>query len=256
VNGLDATAAAVEVRDLTRRFGGLCAVDAVTIRVEPGARHAIIGSNGAGKSTLFSLMAGALRPTSGSVHLAGVDVSRLPEHRRAQRGLARTFQHATLFGPATVAANVALAVRQALGCAYRPWPSRLREGAVGGRVAQLLEMVGLAGRENTPAAGLSHGERRQLEVALALAAQPSVLLLDEPTAGMAAPETRRFVELVLALPASLTVVLVEHDLDVVFGLATHLSVLHLGQLLADGEPEQVRTDPAVREAYLGARSLL
>jgi branched-chain amino acid transport system ATP-binding protein len=247
--------AAVEVRNLTRRFGGLCAVDSVSIRVETGARHAVIGSNGAGKSTLFALIGGAQRPTSGAVYLGGVEVTRLPEHRRAQRGLARTFQHANLFGPATVAANVALAVRRWLGCGYRPWPDRRREAAVEGRVAQLLETVGLTGRAATPAVGLSHGERRQLEVAVALAAQPSVLLLDEPTAGMAAPETRRFVELVAALPATLTVVLVEHDLEVVFGLATHLSVLHLGRLLADGNPDEVRADPAVRAAYLDARSL-
>ena len=246
--------AAVEVRDLTRRFGGLCALDSVSLRVEPGARHAVIGSNGAGKSTLFSLIAGAQRPTSGSVHLAGVDVTALPEHRRARRGLARTFQHANLFGPATVAQNVALAVRRWLGCGTRPWPDRRREAAVRTRVAQLLEMVGLAGRADVPAAGLSHGERRQLEVALALAARPSVLLLDEPTAGMAAPETRRFVELVAALPSTLTVVLVEHDLEVVFGVATHLTVLHLGRLLADGDPAEVRANPAVRAAYLGTRS--
>lgn len=247
--------AAVEVRDLTRRFGGLCAVDAVSIRVEPGARHAVIGSNGAGKSTLFALVAGAQRPSRGSVHLGGADVTRLPEHRRAQRGLARTFQHANLFGPATVAANVALAVRRWLGCGYRPWPDRRREAAVDSRVGQLLDTVGLAARADIPAAGLSHGERRQLEVAVALASQPSVLLLDEPTAGMAAPETRRFVELVAALPSSLTVVLVEHDLEVVFGVATHLTVLHLGRLLADGDPDEVRADPAVRAAYLDARSL-
>jgi branched-chain amino acid transport system ATP-binding protein len=255
VNGVvERGPAAVEVRDLTRRFGGLCAVDSVSIRVEPGARHAVIGSNGAGKTTLFSLIAGAQRPSRGSVHLGGVDVTRLPEHRRACRGLARTFQHANLFGPATCAANVALAVRRWLGCAYRPWPDRRREAAVEGRVAQLLETVGLGGRAEVPAVGLSHGERRQLEVAVALAARPSVLLLDEPTAGMAAPETRRFVELIAALPPDLTVVLVEHDLEVVFGVATHLSVLHLGRLLADGAPEEVRADPAVRAAYLSARS--
>jgi branched-chain amino acid transport system ATP-binding protein len=250
-----AVPAAVEVRDLTRRFGGLCAVDSVSIRVETGARHAVIGSNGAGKSTLFALIAGAQRPSRGCVYVGGVDVTRLPEHRRAQRGLARTFQHANVFGPATVAANVALAVRRWLGCGYRPWPDRRREAAVEGRVAELLETVGLAGRSGTPAEGLSHGERRQLEVAVALAAQPSVLLLDEPTAGMAAPETRRFVELVAALPSTLTVVLVEHDLEVVFGLATQLSVLHLGRLLADGSPEEVRADPAVRAAYLDARKV-
>jgi branched-chain amino acid transport system ATP-binding protein len=244
---------AVEVRNLTRRFGGLCAVDSVSIRVEPGARHAVIGSNGAGKSTLFALMAGAQRPSSGSVHLGSDDVTRLPEHRRAGRGLARTFQHANLFGPATVAANVALAVRRWLGCGYRPWPDRRREAAVAARVGQLLDTVGLAARADIPAAGLSHGERRQLEVAVALASQPTVLLLDEPTAGMAAPETRRFVELVAALPSSLTVVLVEHDLEVVFGVATHLSVLHLGRLIADGDPDEVRADPAVRAAYLGSR---
>lgn len=247
--------AAVEVRDLTRRFGGLCAVDSVSIRVEPGARHAVIGSNGAGKSTLFSLVAGARRPTGGSVFLGGADVTRLPEHRRAQLGLARTFQHANLFGPASAAANVALAVRRWLGCGYRPWPDRKREAAVAARVVDLLHTVGLAGRADTPAAGLSHGERRQLEVAVALATRPSVLLLDEPTAGMAAPETRRFVELIGALPPTLTVVLVEHDLEVVFGLATHLSVLHLGRLLADGRPGEVCNDPAVRAAYLDARSL-
>lgn len=255
VSGPAAAPAAIEVRDLTRRFGGLCAVDSVSIRVEPGARHAVIGSNGAGKSTLFALIGGAQRPSSGSVYLGGDDVTRLAEHHRAQRGLARTFQHANLFGPATVPANVALAVRRWLGCGYRPWPDRRREGAVSDRVAQLLETVGLTGRAGTPAASLSHGERRQLEVAVALAAQPSVLLLDEPTAGMATTETRRFVELVQALPQTLTVVLVEHDLEVVFGLATHLSVLHLGRLLADGNPEDVRADPAVRAAYLDARSL-
>ena len=247
--------AAIEVRDLTRRFGGLCAVDSVSIRVEAGARHAVIGSNGAGKSTLFALIGGAQRPSSGSVFLGGVDVTGLAEHRRARRGLARTFQHANLFGPATVAANVALAVRRWLGCGYRPWPDRRREAAVRSRVAQLLETAGLTDRANVPAASLSHGERRQLEVAVALAAQPRVLLFDEPTAGMSANETRRFVELVDALPSALTVVLVEHDLEVVFGLATHLSVLHLGKLLADGKPEEVRADPAVRAAYLDARSL-
>ena len=255
MNATEGAPAAVEVRDLTRRFGGVCAVDSVSIRVEPGARHAVIGSNGAGKSTLFALIAGAQQPSRGSVHLGGVDVTRLSEHRRARRGLARTFQHANLFGPATAAANVALAVRRWLGCGYRAWPDRRREAAVRGRVGLLLDTGGLAGRAATPAAGLSHGERRQLEVAVALAAQPSVLLFDEPTAGMAAPETRRFVELVAALPVGLTVVLVEHDLEVVFGLATRLSVLHLGRLLADGDPDEVRADPAVREAYLGARSI-
>lgn len=255
MSGVEGAPAAVEVRDLTRRFGGLCAVDSVSIRVAPGARHAVIGSNGAGKSTLFSLIAGAQRPTRGSVLIGGVDVTRLAEHRRARRGLARTFQHANLFGPATSAANVALAVRRWLGCAHRPWPERRREAAVRRRVADLLETVGLAGRADTPAAALSHGERRQLEVAVALASQPSVLLLDEPTAGMAPSETHRFVELVAALPSGLTVVLVEHDLEVVFGVATHLSVLHLGRLLADGDPDEVRADPAVRDAYLGARSL-
>jgi len=243
---------ALEVRRLSRRYGGVRAVDGVSLAVAAGARHAVIGPNGAGKSTLFALMAGARRPTGGTVHLAGTDVTRLPEHRRARRGLARTFQHATLFGPATVAANVALAVRRAQGGALRPWPDRHAEAEVDDRVGALLATVGLGGREAVPAARLSHGERRQLEVALALAAEPRVLLLDEPTAGMAAPETRRFVELVAGLPAELTIVLVEHDLEVVFGVATHLSVLHLGRLLADGDPDEVRADPAVRRAYFGA----
>jgi branched-chain amino acid transport system ATP-binding protein len=244
--------AALEVVGLTRRFGGLCAVDSVSLEVSPGARHAVIGANGAGKSTLFSLMAGAQRPTAGSVRLAGEDVTRLPEHRRARRGLARTFQHARLFDPATVTDNVALAVRRARGDGYQPWRDRQAEREVESRVAVLLGLVGLDGQERTPAAALSHGQRRQLEIALALAAEPRVLLLDEPTAGMAAPETRRFVELIHALPESLTVVLVEHGLDVVVGLASRLSVLHLGRLRADGDPVEVRADPAVRRAYLGS----
>jgi branched-chain amino acid transport system ATP-binding protein len=248
---MSGTLPALEVRNLSRRFGGLLAVDGVSLSVQAGARHAVIGPNGAGKSTLFNLMAGALRPTTGTVHLAGEDITRLPEQRRARRGLARTFQHASIFGPATTAENVALAVRRVLGCAHRPWPSRRGDADVAAEVERLLTMVGLEDRGPLPAAALSHGERRCLEVALALAAHPSVLLLDEPTAGMAAPETRRFTDLIRELPNTVTVVLVEHDLDVVFGLATHLSVLHLGRLLADGDPETVRVDPAVRAAYLG-----
>ncbi|HET8662330.1 MAG TPA: ABC transporter ATP-binding protein [Micromonosporaceae bacterium] len=247
-----AVSALLEVSGVTRCFGELRAVDDVTLSVSEGARHALIGPNGAGKSTLFNVVAGALRPTAGRVRLAGRDVTRLPEWRRARLGLARTFQHSSVLLHCTAVENVLVSVQREAGVAARMLPAPRRRRALVDQCLELLDTVGLAGREHLRAAALSHGERRQLELAVALGARPRLLLLDEPAAGMSPAETARLTELVRGLPREVTVLLIEHDLDVVFGLADRVTVLHLGRHLATGTPQQVRADPAVREAYLGA----
>ncbi len=234
---------------VSRHFGALRAVDGVSMMVEAGGRHAVIGPNGAGKTTLFSLVAGTLAVTGGKVMFDGADLTSVAEPSRVRRGIARTFQQSSLFTSMPVLDNVALAVQRAGGGSadVRPWR---RRRAVE-RALALLGDVGLAGRERRRVSSLSHGERRQLEVAVALACEPRLLMLDEPTAGMSAFESGQFAELIEALPAGITVLLIEHDLDVVFRLARTVTVLHLGQVLADGSADAVRDDPAVQHAYLG-----
>jgi branched-chain amino acid transport system ATP-binding protein len=234
---------------VSRRFGALRAVDDVTMTVAAGARHAVIGPNGAGKTTLFSLIAGTLSVTSGKILFDGAEITSVAEPSRVKRGIARTFQQSSLFTSMPVLDNVALAVQRAGGGSadLRPW--RRRQGV--GRARALLEAVGLAGRERGRVSSLSHGERRQLEVAVALACSPRLLMLDEPTAGMSTYESGRFADLIESLPADITVLLIEHDLDVVFRLARTVTVLHLGRVLADGAADAVRDDPAVQHAYLG-----
>lgn len=239
------------VDDVSLHFGALRAVDRVSLRVRSGARHALIGPNGAGKSSLFAVLAGATPATSGRLHLAGQDITAWDEVARARAGLVRTYQHSSLFLGLSVLDNVRLAVERLEGRPLRPWPSR-RDRRVTDRATTHLELVGLADRRAETVAALSHGERRQLEVALVLACEPRLVLFDEPTAGMSAAETARFAELVEALPAAVTTIIVEHDLDVVFRLAERISVLAAGRLIAEGTPEEVRADDAVNEAYLGA----
>ena len=240
---------ALECRSVTRRFGQLVAVDSVSLVVESGRRHAVIGPNGAGKSTFFNLLAGTLRPTSGTVHLLGQDVTKRSDAWRSCAGLAKTFQHSSLFLSMSLHDNVALAVQRVEGDGMRLRGATGRAQA--DQVSGLLADVGLVDRSRDRVQDLSHGERRQLEVAVALATRPQLLLLDEPTAGMSAAESGRFAELVESLPRTITVLLIEHDLDVVFRLAERITVLHLGAVLADGAPEEVRADPAVQAAYLG-----
>jgi branched-chain amino acid transport system ATP-binding protein len=238
VGGVEAM---IEVRDLRRVFGGIAALDGVTLDVAAGERRAIIGPNGAGKTTLFNVLTGELRPTSGSVRLAGEDVTRREPHQLARRGLARMYQRNELFDAFSARENVALALAAAAG-PYRPFtgpPKRERAAS-----DELLARVGLSGRGAVPAGELSHGERRQLELALALAQSPRVLLLDEPTAGMSGAETA-------SLERALTIVIVEHDMDVVFRLADRISVLHEGRVLAEGTPQEMRGDRTVNEIYLG-----
>ncbi|MGI5129545.1 ABC transporter ATP-binding protein [Pseudonocardia sp. CA-107938] len=236
---------------LARSFGALKAVDGVDIAVEPGARHALIGPNGAGKSTLFKLVTGTMRAEAGVVELAGQDVSRLSEVQRCRLGMSQTMQHASLFASLTAVETVALAVQRHSGWRIGLLPRKRPE--VRERAEQLIADVGLAGRGDVVVPALAHGERKQLEVALALACNPSLLLLDEPAAGMSAAERGRLVELVQGLPAEVTVLFVEHDLDLVFALADAVTVLHLGRVLLSGTPDEVRASDAVREAYLGTR---
>jgi branched-chain amino acid transport system ATP-binding protein len=234
---------------LVRTFGALRAVDGVDLSLPAGARHALIGPNGAGKSTLFQLLAGGLRPTAGRVMLDGRDVTRMSDARRARLGIGQTFQHASLFLSMTVADNVALAAQRAQG---RPWsPVPHRPPALREHVEQRLAEVGLLDRRADPVAALSHGEGRQLELALALANAPRVVLLDEPAAGLSPAESERLAALIQQLPAELTLLFVEHDLDLVFRLATRVTVLQLGKVLLSGSPEEVRVSPEVQAAYLG-----
>jgi branched-chain amino acid transport system ATP-binding protein len=241
----------LRLEGLTLRYGALTAVDHVDLTVREGARHALIGPNGAGKSSLFSVVAGAQRATSGKVVFRGQDVSGLNEAGRARVGLVRTFQHSSLFLGITVLDNVRLAVERAQGRPKRPWPMPRADKAITDKAMGHLRSVGLVDRRGSLCGALSHGERRQLEVAMVLACDPRLVLFDEPTAGMSAAETQRFSELVESLPAEITTVVVEHDLDVVFRLADRVSVLAAGRLIADGTPDEVRADEAVREAYLG-----
>jgi branched-chain amino acid transport system ATP-binding protein len=243
--------ALLQTEELTRRFGKLVAVDRVTLAVPAGARHAIIGPNGAGKSTMFGLITGAIRPSGGRVLFDGQDLTRRPDHVRARAGMSQTFQHSSVFTTLSALDNVALAAQRAAGRGMRVVRAAWRHAAVQEQAARHLELVGLADRAAAPAGTLSHGERRQLEVALALATSPKLLLLDEPTAGMSAADSARFAELIESLGPEITVMIIEHDLDVVFRLATRVTVLHLGRVLAEGTPAEVRSDQAVQRAYLG-----
>ncbi|WP_435202932.1 ABC transporter ATP-binding protein [Janibacter sp. GS2] len=249
-------APALTLRNVTKKYGALVAVDEVSLEVAKGGRHALIGPNGAGKSTLFNLVAGGLATTSGEVLFSGEDVTRRSAAWRARRGLGKTFQHSSLFLSMNPLENVALAAQRVAGKGMSWFTASARRTAeIDDLAEQCVADVGLTDRSNIMTGNLSHGERRQLEVAVALATRPKLLLLDEPAAGMSPAESHRFAELVRSLPQDLTVVIIEHDLELVFQLADRVSVLHLGGLIADGPAEEVRADPAVQQAYLGEDSL-
>lgn len=239
------------IKGLVKRFGGLTATDQVSIAVADREVHAIIGPNGAGKTTLISQLSGELRPDAGTIAFAGRDVTRLSVQRRAALGLARSFQITSIFGELTARENVALAVQAHAGHSFRFWRPAWSDAALQKPAAMFLEEVGLAGRADTPAAHLSHGEKRALEIAMALATRPRLLLLDEPMAGMGADDSARMVRLLAGLKQRLAILLVEHDMDAVFALADRLTVLVYGRTIATGTPAEIRTNAAVHDAYLG-----
>jgi branched-chain amino acid transport system ATP-binding protein len=239
------------VRGLRKRFGGLVATDGVDLEVAEGETLAIIGPNGAGKTTLIGQLSGDLRPDAGSIRFAGADVTALPAAARSHRGLARSFQITSIFRDFSALDNVALAVQAHAGHSFRFWRPARAEAALREPAAAILEQVGLGPRADVVAGTLAHGEQRQLEIAMALATRPRLLLLDEPVAGMGLDESQRMVQLLRVLRGRHTLVLVEHDMDVVFALADRISVLVYGRVIATGAPEAIRLNAEVRRAYLG-----
>jgi len=241
----------LHTQGLVKRFGGVVATNHVDLRVERGHLHALIGPNGAGKSTLIGQLSGEMAPDAGRIHFAGHDVTGLHVHRRARLGLARSFQITSIFKTFSVLANTVLAVQAHAGHSFRFWRPALGDRRLRDPALAALDRVGLADRAQDPASALSHGERRQLELAMALAGDPAMLLLDEPMAGMGPDDGLRMVELLGSLKGERTILLVEHDMDAVFQLADRISVLVYGAVIASGPPDSIRADEQVRQAYLG-----
>ncbi len=241
----------LEIRGLTKRFGALTATDRIDLDVRDGETHAIIGPNGAGKTTLIGQLAGDLRPDAGTIRFSGQDVTRLGAPARSRAGLARSFQITSIFREFSALDNVALAIQAHAGHSFRFWRPARRDVALRDPARAILARVGLGDRADVLAANLAHGEQRQLEIAMALATRPRLLLLDEPVAGMGADESQRMIRLLADLKARQTIVLVEHDMDAVFTLADRLSVLVYGRIIATGPPEAIRANAEVRRAYLG-----
>jgi branched-chain amino acid transport system ATP-binding protein len=243
----------LQISGLTKRFGGVLAADAISLDIRPGEVNAVIGPNGAGKTTLVSLVAGEITPQHGTVCFNGSDITRLPVYRRNRLGLARSFQITSLFSDLTAIENVALAVQAHCGHSFRFWRDARRADELRKPALAALGRVGLADRAAVRVAKLSHGEHRQLEIAMALATEPRLLLLDEPMAGMGPDESVRMVQMLRQIKGSIAILLIEHDMEAVFALADRLTVLVYGRIIASGDPETVRADAAVRQAYLGEK---
>ncbi len=241
----------LEVRGLVKRFGGLVATDHVDLSVRRGEIHALIGPNGAGKTTLIHQLSGALAPDAGTVRFGGEDITRLPVHLRVRRGLVRSYQITSIFRKLSVHDNLALAVQARQGTSFRFWSRASAEAGRYEEAAAIARRVGLEAVLAQGASALSHGQQRQLEVGLALATAPQLLLLDEPMAGMGPEESERMVALLQSLRGEVTMLLVEHDMDAVFRLADTISTLVFGKVVASGTPDWIRDHPEVRRAYLG-----
>jgi branched-chain amino acid transport system ATP-binding protein len=246
------TEVALRLEGVTKDFGGLRAVDGVALEVRPGERRALIGPNGAGKTTLFNLISGALPVSLGKITLFGRDVTRASAHHRAAQGLARTFQITNLFPDLTVLENALLAIQAHTSSRFAMLRPARAFGDLQARARATLDSVGLAGVADAVVKNLSHGEQRQLEIALALGGRPRVLLLDEPTAGLSPAESRLMAGLLRRLDPAITVLMIEHDMDIALELSPRVTVLHYGRVIADGSRDEVRADPQVREIYLGA----
>jgi branched-chain amino acid transport system ATP-binding protein len=241
----------LETRKLRKSFGALVATDGVDFDVQEGETHAVIGPNGAGKTTFIKQISGELQPDAGEVRLSGEDITALPAPRRSRKGLARSFQITSIYREFSALDNVALAVQAQEPHSFRFWRPAREDPALTGPANRILEEIGLDKRRNILAANLSHGEQRQLEIAMALATRPRLLLLDEPMAGMGTDESQRMIALLASLKGQKTIVLVEHDMDAVFSLADRISVLVYGRIIATGAPHEIRANPEVRAAYLG-----
>jgi branched-chain amino acid transport system ATP-binding protein len=241
----------LQVSNLAKRFEGIVACDDLALNVAAGDLHAVIGPNGAGKTTLISQLGGQVAPDSGRIRFAGNDITRLPMFRRSRLGLARSFQITSLFLDLSVLDNVALAVQAHAGHSFHFWRDARAEPELREPARAALQRMGLNARADSPASALSHGEHRQLELAMALAGNPRMLLLDEPMAGLGPEESARMVEMLRALKRELTILLVEHDMEAVFALADRITVLVYGRVIATGSPSDIRANDEVRQAYLG-----
>ncbi len=245
------TGARLQIEGLTKRFGGVLASDGISLAVPQGELHAVIGPNGAGKTTLIGQLAGELAPDSGRIWFESVDITRLPSWRRSQLGLARSFQITSLFPDFTVLDNVALAVQAHAGHSCQFWRNARVDTSLREPAWAVLSRLGLLARADVLVSKLSHGEHRQIEIAMALATAPRMLLLDEPMAGMGPDESARMVKTLRELKGDLTILLIEHDMEAVFALADRISVLVYGRIIASGAPEAIRANEQVRQAYLG-----
>jgi len=242
---------ALQTHDLVRNFGGFIATNQVSLSVEQGARHALIGPNGAGKTTLINLLTGLLEPTSGRVSLLGQDVTRMPQHERCRRGLVRTFQINQLFMDMTVLESVALAVSERAGLGTHWWQPMASHGEVVDEAAAILAQLKLLPDAYAITRSLAYGRQRLIEIALALALRPKVLLLDEPAAGVPTGESQELFETIAQLPREVTILLIEHDMNLVFRFAERISVLVSGALLVEDTPDAIADHPRVKEVYLG-----
>ena len=241
----------LRIENLVRRFGGIVATDNLSLDIAPGELHAIIGPNGAGKTTLISQLIGQLRPTAGAIRFAGEDITHLPAWKRSRLGLARSFQITSLLPNFTAADNVALAAQARDGHSFRFFGNARKEKGLRETAQAALDRVGLGSRADVVVSKLSHGEQRELELAVALATQPQLLLLDEPMAGLGITESARMVKLLAELRREVTIVLVEHDMNAVFALADRITVLVYGRVIASDVPTAIRANDEVKRAYLG-----
>ncbi len=236
---------------LTKHFGGIVATDQVSLEVVPGEIHAIIGPNGAGKTTLIAQLSGLLRPDGGSIRFGGRDITTTPAYKRSHLGLARSFQITSIFPDFTALDNVALAIQAHAGHSFHFLRDARTDNGLRGPAAKVLDQLGLSDRADVLAGNLAHGEKRQLEIAMALATDPKLLLLDEPMAGMGPEDSQQMTKFLQALKSRYAMLLIEHDMDAVFALADRISVLVYGRIVATGTPEQIRANEEVRRAYLG-----
>ncbi|MCX8508621.1 MAG: ABC transporter ATP-binding protein [Rhodobacteraceae bacterium] len=248
------TTNALEVRGVGRCFGAFWAVQDISLTVRPGERRAILGPNGAGKTTLFNVLTGDLAASSGTIAMNGLDVTRMPMHRRIKAGLRRTYQHAHLFDGLTVRETLFLAVSAIAGGWGRITPVRPGDGAVA-KAEHLARLAGLENDLGREVASLSHGQRRQLEIGMALAESPRILLLDEPAAGLSPSERPRLAALLLNLPRDITIVLIEHDMDIALKTSDSVTVMHNGRLLAEGGPKDIMSNDAVHDVYMGGANV-